>query len=318
MPKRALVTGAAGFVGACLARRLLDDGVETHLAARPETDRWRLSDLDAPVHDVDITEPESTDRLVRETRPDWIFHLAAHGAYSTQRDFRRMLDVNLRGTMNLLGSASQRGVEAFVHTGSSSEYGYVDHPPREDEPAIPRSHYAVTKLAASLHARAFAREHQLPVTILRLYSVYGPFEEPTRLIPVLAVRGLGGELPPLVDPDVARDFVYVDDVTEAYLVVARTGTAAVPGTIYNVGSGRQTTIREAVEVARKELAISDVPSFGTMTNRDWDTTSWVANPKAIEGALGWRARTSFEAGFARFVTWLREDADRLQEYRRRS
>ena len=138
----------------------------------------------------------------------------------------------------------------------------------------PNSHYAVAKASGTLYCRYAAQRHNVHVPTLRLYWVYGPYEEPTRLIPTLIARGIHGELPPLVNPDTARDYVYTEDVVDAYVraVTVRTPEA---GPIYNVGTGVQTPLRAVVEVAREVLAI--LPArWGTMPGRIWDTAVWVA------------------------------------------
>src|SRR6185436_2537188 len=108
------------------------------------------------------------------------------------------------------------GFEAFVNAGSSSEYGFKDHAPAETEWLEPNSDYAVTKAAATLYCRQVAVSGRLPLCTLRLYSIYGPYEEPTRLIPTLILHGTEGALPALAAPDTARDYVHVDDASEAY------------------------------------------------------------------------------------------------------
>jgi len=314
---RSLVTGAAGFVGAVLARRLVADGHEVHALVRPGSDLWRLGRLDARVREVDLAEEPAVGDVVARIRPEWIFHLAAHGAYPSQADFRAMVRTNVLGTIHLVESCLRFGFDALVNTGSSSEYGFTDHAPSEDEEPRPSSDYAVTKLTATLYCRAAAARSGLSIPTLRLYSVYGPFEEPSRFVPRLAMHGLSKQLPPLVSPDVARDFVFVDDIVEAYLAAAsRRGPE--PGSVYNVGTGRQTTIREAVEVARRALSIDSIPEWGTMPNRAWDTPVWIADPTKIERELGFKPRTSFEDGFSRTVRWLSEDPARLAFYRDRA
>jgi dolichol-phosphate mannosyltransferase len=314
---RVLVTGAAGFVGTVLARRLVRDGHEVHALVRPGGDLWRLEGVDARIHAIDLAEQPVVSDVIARVRPEWIFHLAAHGAYPSQSDFRAMVRTNVLGTIHLVESCLRVGFDALVTTGSSSEYGFTDHAPAENEEPRPSSDYAVTKLTATLYCRAAAARSGLSIPTLRLYSVYGPFEEPSRFVPQLAVRGLSKQLPPLVSPEIARDFVFVDDVVEAYLAAA-SRRCPEPGAVYNVGTGGQTTIREAVEIARSTLSIHSVPKWGTMPNRAWDTSVWVANPKKIERELGWRPRTTFEEGFSRFVRWLSESPDRLQLYRDRA
>src|SRR5262249_54544793 len=201
---RVLVTGGAGFVGANLIRRLLREDLEVHTLIHPTAD-WRIADIheQVTVHlDEDLASPR---HIVEDVRPDWIFHLAAHGAYSWQTDVDRMIDVNLRFGMHLMEQAVACGVESFVVAGSSSEYGFKDHAPDEEEFAEPNSAYAVTKLAFTSYCRQVAASVGTRIKVLRLYSVFGPWEDPRRLIPRLIVEGFHGRLPPLASANTARD-----------------------------------------------------------------------------------------------------------------
>ena len=280
------MTGAGGFVGANLVRRLLADGRRVVALVRPGAEPWRLAGLD-----VDLVEAD-----VREAVPGGfglVYHLAAHGAYSWQEDEPTIHETNVRGTENALAAG-----EHVVVAGSSSEYGPKPHAPAEDEPLEPDSAYARAKAAAT----AIAVERG--AVVLRLYSAYGPWEEPNRLVPTLLARGLAGELPPLVSPRVARDFVHVDDVCEAFVRAAD----AKPGRVYNVGSGRQTTVAEVVDVVRRLLGVPAEPQWGSMPDRRWDTETWVANADRIRRELGWSARLGLEEGLAATLEWLRREA----------
>lgn len=314
--KRVLLTGATGFVGANLARRLVRDGHSVHLLVRPQHASWRIEGLrDALSLEIaDLTDAQAVASAVRRIRPEWIFHLAAHGAYSQQTDPARIVHTNTLGTIHLLDACLETGFEAFVHAGSSSEYGARNHPPSESERLEPNSTYAVAKAAATHYCRHIARHRGVHAVTLRLYSVYGPYEEPTRLLPTLAVHALEGCLPPLVNPDIARDFVWVDDVVDAFLAAA-SEAGSEPGAIFNVGTGRQTTLRDAVEIVRRTLGLSAEPQWGSMPDRRWDTDVWVADVRRIEQELGWKARVDFEAGFLKLVDWLRRHPGMLQHYR---
>jgi UDP-glucose 4-epimerase len=316
--KRVLLTGGTGFVGANLVRRLLDEGHEVHLFVRGGHQQWRLADIRDAVqlHTADLSDADALAWHLADIRPDWVLHLATYGAYPAQTDVARMVSTNLMGTINLVEACLRVGVEAFVNTGSSSEYGYKSHPPSETEWLEPNSHYAVTKASATQYCRYVARARAVRLSTLRLYSVYGPYEEPTRLLPTLVLRGLAGELPPLVEPEIARDFVHVDDVATAYLLAA-TCAAQEPGAVYNVGTGSQTTLREAVRVARSALAIPREPHWGSMPNRHWDTATWVADNRQARQVLGWQPAFSFEQGFRALVRWFREHPDLVRWYAER-
>jgi dolichol-phosphate mannosyltransferase len=305
--KRALVTGGTGFVGANLVRRLLRDGHEVHLLLRAQSDMRRLKDVTADLrrHVAVLADAPSVARSVADARPDWIFHLAAYGAYSWQNDLAAMLQTNVVGSANVVQAGLQHGFEAFVAAGSSSEYGLKDHPPSETEWLEPNSDYGVTKAAATLFCRHTSLRCDVSLTTLRLYSVYGPYEDEGRLMPTLVRHALQGAWPPLVQPGTARDFVYVDDVVEAFLAAARPDVPR--GAVYNVGSGRQTSLRDLVELARGMFGVTTEPPWGSLPPRRWDTTVWVADPAAIATDLGWRARTSLPEGLAALAAWCHGD-----------
>jgi UDP-glucose 4-epimerase len=313
--KTVLITGATGFVGANLARRLLKGDFEVHLLVRPEYNPWRIDEIKSAcrIHQIDLQDFEPLKDVVSRIRPDWIFHLAANGAYSWQTDVREIINTNTVGTVNLVQSCLSSGFEVFVNTGSSSEYGFKDHAPVENEYIEPNSYYAVAKSSATMFCQFMARSQKVQIPTLRLYSIYGPYEEPNRLMPTIIINGLAGKLPPLVDPNIARDYVSADDCVDAYLRAATTKTED-PGAVYNVGSQEQTSLAQVVDVARKVLNIAEEPNWGSMPNRKWDTSVWVSNSEKIKAELGWQARDSFEQGFAKMVSWFNENPKLLAFY----
>jgi nucleoside-diphosphate-sugar epimerase len=317
--KRVILTGSTGFVGANLARRLLRDGHELHLLVRSEHIPWRIEAIQKHVqlHIVDLGDSDRLAHTVRSIRAEWIFHLAAYGAYSWQTDLAKMVETNISGTVNLVNACLAVGFDAFVNTGSSSEYGFTDHAPSESEALNPNSHYAVTKASATLFCRFTAQTRDVHLPTLRLYSAYGPYEEPSRLIPALVVFGLRGELPPLVNPRVARDYVYVDDVSSAYILAAASPTGQ-QGAVFNVGTGVQTSLREVVEIAREVLGVSKEPSWGSMPNRQWDTDVWVADKTKIGHELGWQSRFTLEEGFRETLEWFRQHPELLKFYEQKA
>jgi dolichol-phosphate mannosyltransferase len=215
-------------------------------------------------------------------------------------------EANLHATIDLADAAECHSVQAFVHAGSSSEYGFKDHPAQEDERPDPNSTYAVTKAAATMYCRHRACEGSLPAVTLRLYSVYGALEDPKRLVATLLMEGRQRCLPPLVSPDTARDFVYVEDVCSAFALAAE-HAGEVAGEIYNVGSGRQTTLRELVQCVRVLLEIPEEPRWGTHAQRKWDSDLWCASTTRIARDLGWSAMTDIDDGLRRTLGLMAEN-----------
>jgi dolichol-phosphate mannosyltransferase len=303
---RVLVTGAAGFIGANLARRLIVDGHEAHLLVRPGSMTWRLEQaLTAQMHEIDLRDSRRVHEVVQAVRPHWVFHCASYGAYSWQRDAERMRETNLTGTANLLAACQQSGVDVFVNTGSSSEYGYKTRAPAESDVPDPNSPYAQSKLWATEHCVRESGANGGAVVTLRLYSAYGPYEEPNRLMPMLLLGALNGILPPLTRPETARDFIHVDDVCDAYLQVARQPPRE-PGAIFNVGTGTQTTLADVVALVRAMFNVTPEPQWGSMPSRTWDTDVWRADISRIRAQVGWEPRYSLAVGLDRFNTWLAE------------
>ena len=314
---RVALTGGTGFVGANLARALLRRGYEVHLLNRATSSTWRIERIrrDVALHVVDIADSSSLRDAFRTVRPELFFHLAQVGGYSWQTDVNQMITANYLACINLLRAAEEFGTRVVVNTGSSSEYGFKPHPTRETDCPEPNSDYAATKAAGTLYCQQWARRKARPVPTLRLYSIYGPFEEPMRLLPRLVSFGLEGHLPPLADPDIARDLVYVDDAVTAFLRVVETDTPD-PGAVFNICSGRQTTLREIVAATRKVLEGAAEPSWGSTESRAWDTDIWAGDPRRARRELGWTATTGLDEGIRKFAEWLQSEPGLREHYRK--
>ncbi len=268
---------------------------------------------DCKVHILNLGDIDQVHAEVTTARPDWIFHLAAFGAYSSQTSLHQMVETNVIGTANLLDACVDVGFEVFLNTGSSSEYGIKNYAPNEDELLEPNSTYAISKAAGTHYCHYVARTRNLPLATLRLYSVFGPYEEPTRLIPTVIVEGLQGKLPPLVNPNVARDYIYIDDVINAYLLAAK-NPMVITGQIYNIGSGSQTTLEQVVEHARQIMPNLKEPVWGSMKDRKWDTSIWVADRSKITLHLRWEPTFSFADGFQQTIDWFQSSPEILDYY----
>lgn len=307
--KRILVTGAAGFVGAVLTRRLLELGHDVHVVLKSTSPSWRLADVasDLRLHQGDVTDEAGVQRLVETCRPEIVYHLATHGAYPFQTNADGIIQTNILGTWNLLKALSRTDYEVFVNTGSSSEYGFKDYAMRETDLLEPNSYYSVAKCAQSLLCQHVAKTEQRPITTFRLFSVFGPYEEPSRLVPTIIRLCLEGKDLTLVDRDTARDFVYVDDVVDAYLRIDK--LAGLCGEVVNIGTGVQSSLGRIVDAVLAETGARVQCHWGAMPARIWDAKTWVADCTKSKRLLGWQPTTSLEDGIARTVDWMRERQD---------
>lgn len=304
-----LVTGAGGFIGACAVRRLLAQGCRVHALVRPGPGPWRLRGLDGAlqIHSVDVLDRQAIRALVRQTAPQAVLHLAAHGAYERQDDAPRILQTNVLGTYHILEAALGGGVRVFVSAGSSSEYGYQSEPMRENDRLEPNSVYAVAKAAQTHLCSLLGRGGNTGVVSFRLFSVYGPWEEPTRLIPTVIRRARRGQALELAAPETARDFVYVGDVLDLLLAFER--LAKLRGEIFNLGTGVQSTLRDVVAAVELALGRPVEAHWGAMQARRWDTARWQADVSRAREVLDWTPRYSLAPGIGRMAAWMSEVGD---------
>ncbi len=307
-----LIIGASGFIGAKLYFSLKNLRNDVYVTASQPNAAWRLLAHKSKPILLDVTDYHQVQQVLNRLRPKTIFNMSAYGAYERQSDAHRIYSVNVIGLLNLIKAAEAIGVTAFVQAGSSSEYGLNCTRPPEDGELRPNSDYAATKGAASLMVRHYGEVKNFPIVNLRLYSIYGPWEERNRLIPRLVEEGIKGLYPPLVNPEISRDFVYIDDCNSAF-VCAALNIRHFPGASINIASGICTTLRDIADLTQKLFKIAEAPQFGTMSNRSWDLPQWVGNPAKAEKYLGWRARTSVLEGLELTAQW-EKDAKEILRY----
>ncbi len=306
-----LVIGASGFVGANLMRSVFAVRQDVY-GTTTRKPAWRLEDLpDDRVRTVDLLVDSNLDNLLDELRPRTIFDCVAYGAYSFETDSQLIYRTNFLFLTRLLSRLESRSIASYVHAGSSSEYGDNAAGPTERDPTEPNSDYAVSKVAAASLIHYYGKRKQFPCANLRLYSVYGPLEDSSRLIPNLIRHGVSGQYPTFVNPAVSRDFIYVDDVTEAFVDTALYLTKANFGESFNIGTGRETTIGEVAIAAQELFGIAEKPSF-TMPDRSWDVQDWYANLEKTRDCLGWAPRTCFRDGLKATEAWYRGLPDKAK------
>lgn len=300
----ALVTGATGFIGGALARRLVSAGAEVHAVTRGDPPqpspgmRWWRADLaDAAV----------TRTVVAEVGPDWVFHLGGLAAGGRELPMvRATLEANFLPVLNLLLAAQERSVRLVLA-------GSLEEPAPDGAWPVPGSPYAASKMAAALYARLFHALYRSPVVWLRLFMVYGPQQPDVRkLVPYVILSLLRGEAPRLSSGTRPVDWIFIDDVLDAFLAGAV--TSGVEGRPLDIGSGELVTVRQVVEELVRQIDPSISPLFGAVSDRALEQVS-VADVAATTAALGWRPRVSMKEGLSRTVAWYRDRGPGQQQGR---
>lgn len=304
MRKRAFVTGATGFVGANLVRRLLIENFEVHIVVRNTKHFWRLEDVKEKliVYINDLSEIEPLEKLLKQISPEHIFHLAAYGAYSSQNDLEKAVLTNIVALKNLLIASKNIPYKSFINTGSSSEYGWKKKPMREIDFLDPISFYATTKAAGTLISKIFAKEFSKPICTFRLFSVYGPYEESTRFIPTAMKSAIKNTPLLLTSGIVKRDFVFVEDVVNAYLLVSKSKFEF--GNVFNIGTGKQYSNQRIASIVKKYNKNKLKIEKGKFSQRSWDTSYWVANMSKTKKILGWQPKYSLDKGLKKTYDWF--------------
>ncbi len=297
--KRLLITGVTGFIGANLARELLRRGGEVHALVRPGSRLWRVKDIvpQITVHQADVTNLSELERAVNEVRPQMIFHLAR-----SIQDYSDMLRTNIMGTANLLQATAPLGYERLIHLGSSTEYGMKNKPIKESDTIEPVTNYAASKAAATILCQQFARASNKPVVILRPFSVYGYWEDPTRLIPTTILAAMRrGEIS-LTAPGYRRDWVFIEDLLEACILAMQ--NEKVVGETINIGSGKQSTNEDVVDKVQTLFGQKIRVHVGAYTPRPVDTDFWVADVRKAKRLLRWEPRHTLEEGLTKTISWF--------------
>lgn len=332
-----VVTGAGGFIGTALTRRLLSAGVSVTCVRRhaPTTnDSIPRGARVVAVDDLTALADPTHARALVSGRVDAVFHLAAYGVRPNDRDPATLRSVNVDAPAALVAAAHAWNAPVIVGAGSCAEYapGNAGVPMREDHPlmipapAIPAasadvsgasqpppgapapeaSGYGSSKALGGLRFLARARAYGIRALWLRLFGVYGPGEGPERLGPYL-LRTLARGEPALLTPgEQQRDQVFIDDVVNALLVGAAGGA---PTGAFNVCTGRPSSVRHIAEaLAQAAGAPPHLLRFGERPYRPDEQMWMVGDPAAFRGATGWTARVGLNDGAARLAAWWREFA----------
>ena len=316
MVERALVTGAAGFIGSRLCRRLVADGVQ--VVGLDDLSDGALEHLDdsPEVRFVEADLRDAAAVLEAARGCGTIYHQGAKRSVLRSIEHPGLTtDVNVRGSLNVLLAAREVGARV-VAASSSSVYGdQEEFPLRESMTPAPRSPYAASKLALEIYCAAWSRAYAVPTVSLRYFNVYGPRQDPrsayATVVPRFVLACLTGE-PPEVhgDGDQARDFTYVDDVVEANVLAAGAPPTA-GGLVLNIGGGgAPTSVNALLRLIAERVGVE--PDVARVAPRPGDIRTTSADVSLATRALGYEPSIGIEDGLARTVDWFRGSFDQVR------
>jgi nucleoside-diphosphate-sugar epimerase len=306
---RIFLTGGTGFVGSHAARALLSEGThDVALLIRPEANAWRIAELLPHVQVIagDLRQPNAWASPLRRFRPEAVVHLAWSGVLNRARNEPQQ-DDNIRSVVDCVRLAHSAGARHWIGLGSQAEYGPCGERIDETTPTRPTTRYGQAKLAACRQAEQLCRSLGLRFAWLRLFSCYGPQDDPSWMIPYVARALLRGERPAVTAGEQCWDYLYVSDAAEA---IRRTTLTPGAEGIFNLASGRPQTVRRIIEWIRDRIDPGLVVGFGEVEYRPDQVMRMEASIDRLRRAAAWEPTVDLQAGLANTVAWCRDQVAR--------
>ena len=303
--KRVLVTGGAGFVGARVVRRLVEQGREVVVLLRETSDPRRLAEVlgRCTVLSGDLSRLDALRSPLEDLAPEGVLHLAWGGVKGADRNHPMQLS-NVSTSIELFRLTGEIGCSRFIGLGSQAEYGPLSGCIDERAPTRPTTTYGAAKLATGCVLDRAAAAAGRPFAWLRLFSSYGPDDDPSWLIPYMIRTLLAGERPRLTKAEQIWDYIHVDDVADAIVATLDAGACG----IFNLGSGQARPLREIIEHLRDTIDPGLPLGFGEVEYRPDQVMHLESDITALRAATGWAPRVSLERGLSDVVAWHRGTA----------
>lgn len=310
--KTVLVTGGSGFIGVKIVERLVTQGLTPSLILRKNSSRKRLLPIldKIKIFEADLEQVKAVSDIVKKNNPDIIIHLAGYGVYSysnmTAENVKAMINTNINGTINLLHAVYDSKCKLFINTGSCFEYGSSNIPFKEDDMLNPINVYGVTKVASTLFSQLFSKNNKFSVVTLRPFTVYGPGEDDRRFISTVIRQCFQRKNPTLTSQRIIRDYIYIEDVVDAYWSVIKLG-GKLTGEVINISTGRGIALKDVAEkIIRLTEVEGIVPDIGSFPMRQGEVLSLVGNAEKAQRLLSWKAKYSLEEGLIKTIAWVRQ------------
>lgn len=305
--QKILITGASGFIGSHLTRRLVEDSNEVNVILREKSDTERIKDVlpQLTIHRGDLIDAEFLKKIVEKIKPQGIFHFAASTIMSGVRaDNEEVIGTNITGSANLINALNNADYDYFINTGSFSECGFKYRPIKESDVCEPAELYSITKLAQTLYGQASARMKNKPIVTFRVFTPYGPAIQKGRLVYNVIYNALRGQDINLTEPSVTRDFIYVDDIVDLYLEAS--GKAKkLKGEIFNAGTGKKTFLKDLADKIVRITGSKSTVNWGAFPAVHYDSDKWQADMTKTFSKFEWRPKHSLDAGLIKTVDWFK-------------
>lgn len=321
--RKVLISGASGFIGSHLTRRLVHTGADVYTLIKPTSSTERFQDVldQLTIHRADLTDFQVVRAAFSEIKPEYIFHCA--GSTDVRRlsasldEIDKSVSVNLQGTLNILKAVylERIHVKSFVRTGGLEEYGSGNIPYREEQRERSVSPYSASQVATTHYCQMLQGYFKFPIVTLRLALVYGPAQSSDFLIPSLIEHCIRGQNFNLMSTQKTRDWIYIDDVIDAFMMCFN--SEHLLADIINIGSGKEYEVDEVAKLVIR--LVNEAPIKLTnreiVENRPSDASRLVCDITKAREVLGWFPKINLEEGLKQTIAWYKKQAMRKTHVR---
>jgi len=313
--KKFLITGAGGFIGSHLTEEVVRLGANTRIFLRYNSrdDKGLIGKLPKSIQDSlevfvgDIKDPEAVRKSVKGC--DMVFHLAALIAipYSYVNPFD-FVQTNVLGTANILNACLDNNISKIVHTSTSEVYGTARYVPIDEEhPIQPQSPYSASKASADVLAKSYFCSFGLPISIIRPFNTFGPRQSFRAIIPTIIFQALKKDKIKLGSVKPTRDFNYIDDTVEGFILMAEKEKSI--GEVINIGSGKEITIEDLVYNIAKMMnkKIEIIKEETRVRPEKSEVFRLCGNNKKAKEILNWSPKVSLAEGLKKTIEWIKSN-----------
>ncbi len=300
---RVLLTGGTGAIGANLAQRLVADGCQVYLLVRPNSNRIRLQTIEDQIKilSADLTDGASVQAAIQIIKPQIVYHLASTPFNPPTISSETHLQVNLLGTFHLLEALRQFPDVKIIFTSSAAAYG-AGSKLSENDLLLPGTMLGASKACASILLQTFAKLYQIQTVELRLFTPYGPWEHPRRLIPSTILSALNKINMVMSEGKQQRDYLYIDDVLEAIILAAKKPLPL--SSVFNICTGQGIAIRDVVNLTLELMDNPVTVELGALPMRPDEIMEMSGNNQSARQILGWQPQTSLKEGLQKTISWF--------------
>lgn len=305
--KRVLITGASGFIGSHLTHKLADLQADITALSNKQTNQGKTS-----MTIGDITDTDFILELFKNNHFEYCFHLAGQALVDKgSTDPTPTFEINIKGTWNILEAARQNKVQGTIIASTSHVYGQNTLPFLEEYFPRPSRPYETSKACADMIAQTYAQYYSLPVAIARCVNIYGPGDQNDRIVPHTIKNLINNKPPEILNDMVTRDYIYIDDVINAYITLAEnlpTLEEKNGNIIFNFGTGKHYTNKDIVEKIIKLFGNEHLEPIITKLSRKQEIIKQYVSIEKAQKYFHWQPTYNLEEGLKKTIDWYKKNA----------